>query len=154
MIANVLGRKKATEWIVRQSIVFDWFNGPKQGICALTTPLSEFEFKCIAEKHNPDGIDHRLYAVNELPIGSVDWVLGVIKQLGSPENKVWLPVWSFGSKDDNQRANSQIDQLLMKAEPSKLVVYSQDMVSILGCWAVEALPENPEDLFDLFGIGH
>lgn len=152
MTASVLSKVNATEWITRQSIVFDWFNSPKQGISSLVYPVAEFEFKCIAEKYNPDGVDHRLYTLHELPIGSVIWVLELIRQLGTPENKVWLPVWSFDTEEEKHRVNAEIDELLSKGVPSNLVIYTQDMVSILGCWNVDTLPANPEDLFNLFGI--
>ena len=149
---TVLGDVDALEWIPRQSIVFDWSNGPKQGICALAYPQTEFEFKCIAEKYNPDGIDHRLYSLLELPSGSVDCVLGLIKELGTPENTVWIPIWNFPTQEDKHKVNAQIDQLLGSGKPTNLIFYSQDLVSILGCWKVDSLPENVDDLFKTFGI--
>ncbi len=152
MIASELGRVNPTKWIVRQSIVFDWFDGPKQGICALDFPLAEFEFRCIAKKHNPNGVDHRLYTLHELPIGSVDLVLDLIGQLGTPESKVWIPVWNFGTEEEKQHVDARIDQLLDKSESSNLVIYSYDTVSILGCWFLDSLPTHPEELFDLLGI--
>lgn len=149
-----LDKIHASAWVPRQSIVFDWFNGPKHGICALQYPLSEFVFTCIGERLNPDGIDHRLYSIAELPQGTVDRVCELVKGLGVPQSSVWVPVWNFPSLDDQRKVEAEIDVLLRRSIPTNLVIYTLDMRAILRCWRVDSLPIKADELFDALGISN
>lgn len=142
----------ASEWVPRQSIVFDWFDGPKHGICALRYSPSEFEFTCIGERLNPNGIDHKLYSIAELPQGTVDRIRELLEGLGVPLDPVWVPVWNFPSLDDQRKVEAEVDELLRRSKPTNLVIYTLDMRAILGCWRVDSLPIKADDLFDALGI--
>ncbi len=83
------------DWTADQVIVFDWYDGPRQGVVCLKEPPCEFSFELLAEKPNPDDLDHRLFRVSELPAGSVAQILEAIRVLGKPTGIVWVPVWKF-----------------------------------------------------------
>ena len=34
-------------WRTRQAVVFDWYDGPREGVCALAEPACEFYFNCL-----------------------------------------------------------------------------------------------------------
>ena len=38
------------QWKTRQAVIFDWYDGPREGICALEHPCLEFSFKLLAER--------------------------------------------------------------------------------------------------------
>ena len=151
---QLMDKIPAVEWVPRQSIVFDWFDGPKHGICALQYPPSEFEFTCIAERLSPDGVDHRLYSIAELPEGTVDQVRELLTDLGTPHVPVWVPVWNLPSSDERQKVDGEIDNLLRVRKATNFVIYTLDMSAILGCWRVDSIPKEPDSLFDLLGISN
>jgi hypothetical protein len=142
----------AKDWIVAQAIVFDWFDGPRQGVARLSKPECEFEFQLLAERHNPDGLDDRLFRVNELPVGSVNLVLEAIHSLGSPASVVWLPVWKFGSQEERLRADKEIDRILNQQKGTGLVISSRDMTTFLGCWQDDRHTGLVKDWFSRLGL--
>ena len=80
-------------WTTRQAIVLDWHDGPRQGVCSLSHPAAEFVFEQIDERHNPEGMDDRLFRLRHVPEGTVARALEVLGDLGGPDHCVWVPVW-------------------------------------------------------------
>src|SRR5712691_11225607 len=91
------------QWVPGQTIAFDWYDGPRAGVCSLGRPGGEFFFELLDERYNPDGLDDRLYRLSELPPGTVEEVQTALAVLGRPLNPVWVPVWSFPGDMDRQR---------------------------------------------------
>jgi hypothetical protein len=134
-------------WIAGQVVVFDWFDGPRQGVARMAKPECEFTFELIAERYNPDGLDDRLFRVSELPAGSVARIVDAIHSLGSPTNVVWAPVWKFSNEEDRIRADQQIDRILGQQEGTDLVIHSRDMITFLGCWGDDRVRREGQDWF-------
>src|SRR5436309_2373273 len=84
-------------WRTRQAVVFDWYDGPREGVCALAEPACEFYFELLAEHPTPDDLDDRLFRISELPSGSVDELLAALGDLGPPAPQLWSPVWRFSA---------------------------------------------------------
>jgi hypothetical protein len=139
-------------WRTEQAIVFDWNDGPRQGIATLAFPECEFVFELIEERFNPTGLDHRLFRLRELPVGSVRSVLGLITQLGRPSKPVWVPVWKFATEVEKQEADRAIDVVLAEARATDLVVLSQDMEHFGGAWVVKEDQRGQTDWFGFLGI--
>lgn len=78
-------------WETDQVIALDWYDGPRAGLCALAQPCAEFFFEMEDEKHNPDGLDDRLFRLRELPIGTLQKATEVLKPLGASSKPVWAP---------------------------------------------------------------
>jgi hypothetical protein len=38
------------QWTVRQVVVLDWYDGPREGVCSLASPGGEFFFELLAER--------------------------------------------------------------------------------------------------------
>jgi len=139
-------------WVVDQVVVFDWFDGPRQGVGRLAKPACEFAFELLAERHNPDGLDDRLFRISELPQGSVTQILDAIHSLGSPANVVWVPVWHFASEEEKRRANRETELILSRRKDTGLVIYSRDMATILGCWQGDRVNGQTQDWFSILSI--
>ncbi len=122
------------EWVVDQVVVFDWYDGPRHGVARLAKPECEFAFDMLEERHNPDGLDLRLFRVNELPTGSVGLVLNAIRCLGAPANKVWVPTRKFESPEDQIQADQEIDRILSQQAPTAIAFCSSDMITFAECW--------------------
>ena len=121
------------QWQTRQAIVFDWFDGAREGLCALTRPAVEFRFQLVEERATEDDLDDRFFRVSELPAGSVDEVLGVLRGLGSPTGPVWVPLWRFSSELERQSSEQHIGEIEAQARPTPLVIQTPDLQHFLGC---------------------
>jgi len=149
---DVIADPGSSEWKLRQTIALGWNDGPVEGVCALAHPRREFVFWLLDERYNPDGLDDRLYALCELPIGTVDKILSLLTILGSPCNSVWVPVWIFPSDQQKEEVEKEIDNLLKSARPANIIVHSRDFRTILGRWQLEAIPSDVKDWFKLLKI--
>jgi len=136
----------------RQAVVFDWHDGPLQGVCAMSVPSCEFVFNYVAERYNQSGVDWRLFSIQELPEGTIDQIVAVISSLGTPSSPVWIPVWEFPSEADRVIADTQIDELVESSRDTQVVICSQNMTEFSGCAQTIGPSTIPEDLFDAFGI--
>lgn len=139
-------------WKTEQAVVFDWNDGPRQGIAALAFPECEFVFELVEERINPNGLDDRLFRLRELPVGSVRSVLGLIPQLGELSKPVWIPVWRFASEPEKQATDRAVDSVLAEARGTGLVVLSQDLERFGGAWAVGEGQWKQTDWFGFLGI--
>src|SRR5436309_2873396 len=88
------------QWKTRQAVVFDWYDGPREGIVALDNPGYEFAFKLLAERPTEDGLDERLFSLASLPPGYVAAIVDRLHALGTPKGPVWVPVWRFPSTEE------------------------------------------------------
>jgi len=139
------------EWITKQAIVFDWFDGPREGICSLTKPEISFYFELIDERPLPDGLDDRLFSLKQIQVSSIDEISTAISELGTPSGKVWVPVWKFQSSLNRDQAEKIINQIVSNSNKTDLVVFTRDMVEFLGCWRVKPNAEV-KDWFTYLGI--
>ena len=140
-------------FVVHQAIVFDWYDGPRHGVCAMETPQCEFVFDLISERFNPKGMDDRLLRLRQLPFGSLQDVMSAVSALGSPTFSVWIPVWSFETEEERQSADRKIASILGTSRQSDVILRTQDLQSFLGIWKVPEVDSLADvDWFARFGI--
>jgi hypothetical protein len=151
-LESILTSVPPEEWTTKQTVVFDWFDGPREGVALLETPACEFAFRLFAERHNGDDLDDRLFQVAELPAGSVMKILGAVAPLGRPANRVWAPVWRFATEEERQRADREIDSVLTKQRDTGIVIYTRDMIHFRGCWEVDGFVTQGGDWFVKLGV--
>jgi hypothetical protein len=151
-LEDVLASVAPEQWVPGQIIIFDWYDGPRQGIGRLAHPRCEFAFEMLAQRYNPDDLDDRLFRLSELPSGSVDEALDAIRSLGGPANVLWVPVWRFETEEKRRQADQRIDDILVKRRETAVVVYSRDMATFLGRWQAEAGEEEAADWFSILGV--
>jgi hypothetical protein len=115
------------QWKVRQVIALDWYDGPRDGLCALATPDCEFAFDLLDERFNPDDMDSRLFRLRELSSGSVD-----------------------SAFQDDSDAN--LNRILSQSRLTNVIVHSQDFENFLGFWSLAEFPSEKIDWFTFLGI--
>src|SRR5437763_152297 len=99
------------QWSVSQVVAFDWYDGPRSGICAFAHPAVEFYFDVVDERYNPDGLDDRLFRLSELPPGSLNRAQAAMRELGKPATPIWSPTWKFPSEPIRANAEREIKDI-------------------------------------------
>lgn len=129
---NVLSAVPVEDWKVQQVVVFDWSDGPREGLCELARPKCCFYFEVVEERPTEDGLDDRFFSVSATPPDSVEKVLSILGELGLPSKPTWVPVWNFRTEEVRLRVERRLDDLLNDLEKSDLIVRTPDMVHFLG----------------------
>jgi hypothetical protein len=141
-----------TQWVTRQAIIFDWYDGPREGVCALSRPCVEFAFELLDERSNPDDLDDRLFRLKEMPAGSVDGIVAAVTKLEPPDKVVWVPVWTFPNELEQKQTERRVQEILSRAQATPLVIATRDMEHFLGCWQIEPSSNGVRDWFAVLGI--
>jgi hypothetical protein len=139
-LEELLASVPIDQWKVGWLYPLEWYDGPREGVCALAVPGGEFYFKLLAERYNAEGLDDRLYRLSELPAGSVAEVLSAARDFASADATL------------RERAEQRMEQVLSKKRPTALVIHTQDMEQFLGLWNVERPEVNGADWFSLLSI--
>jgi len=127
-----------TNWRTARAIVFDWHDGPRQGLCRLESPPVEFAFRLLAERPSADDLDDRLFRIEELPVGSVERAESALKQLSQPTGPVWVPVWRFDSEQAGKEAEAALQAIERQGRPTDIIIQTRDLATFLGPWRAKA----------------
>ena len=142
------------QWTARQTIVFDGYDGPREGLCALENPRVEFRFVLIREQQNADGLDERYFRLYEVPAASIDKILGLLRtHLGTPSHPVWVPIWRFPSEASRANAEAAVMEIESMSRPTDVVVSSPDMMMFDGKWSIDRAGEWPRRADGSFLLG-
>lgn len=120
-------------WQVEQVIVFDWQDGPRDGLCLLREPPACLAFTAIAERPADDDLGDCLYRATLRPAATFAEVLTALADLGTPTGAVWTPVWRFPTAAQQRACEARLAELL-PAAPADLVLRSRDMLVIQDAW--------------------
>lgn len=115
-------------------IVWDWYDGPREGVCQLHQPQCCFSFKLFAENSFTDDINDRLFQISEVPFETMEQILTILTELGQPMIPVWIPHWNFDSESKKQKVEQQILDLLIQATETDIIIGTRDMRHFWGCW--------------------
>ena len=151
-LKKVLTAVPVDQWRTQQVIVFDWHDGPREGLCSLANPQAEFFFALLDERHNPDGLDDRLFRIREVSPGTVARTIKELRDLGAPDSVVWVPVWRFPNVANAQRAERFLEELRTKAAPLSVVIASRDLERFQGCWDAGTVNQPASDWFSSLSI--
>ncbi|REJ98521.1 MAG: hypothetical protein DWQ35_00525 [Planctomycetota bacterium] len=138
------------DWRVKQVVAIDWYDGANEGFCWLEQPPLEFYFKAVGFRFCTDDVDDRVYLAGKIPSGSCSQLLEALKGLGSPTSKIWCPIWQHPDSVYLKTLDDRIDSLIRHAETPELVIYSKDMLRVLGCWRIDDETETTEKVNDWF----
>ena len=125
------------QWLTRKAIIFDWYDGPREGVCALAQPGVEFSFELLDERSNANDLDDRLFRLKELPAGSVDGIWASLAELAPPDQAFWVPLWEFPNEIKQQEADKHVQETLGRARATPVDIATRDMRHFLGCWTTE-----------------
>jgi hypothetical protein len=139
-LEETLAETPPSRWTARRVIVLDWYDGPRAGVCALAHPQCELVFHAFAEPPRSDVLAVLLFAVSELPSGSVAQVESLLTELGRPSGPLWVPVWNFRDDATRHEVEGRLDALLVAARPTSLLVASADGLHFEGCWNADVPP--------------
>jgi hypothetical protein len=121
------------QWAARQVVVFDWFDGPREGVAWMAKPDCEFFFELLDEQSTADDLDDRWFRLSELPKGTVAGILAALRGLGEPANTLWVPRWRFEIETERAKVEQEIDRLLARRRRTDIVVRTRDMIDFAGC---------------------
>lgn len=150
----ILKSRPVADWRTRQVIVLDWFDGPREGVCALSSPESEFYFSLLAERANEDDLDDRLFRLAAVPIGTVDQLLESLGGGSDETHPVWTPVWKFSDEAHRRKAELLVSAIESHRRPTNIVIATRDMQQFQGCWVQQPSVEPIADWFAHLGLTH
>jgi hypothetical protein len=151
-LEQVLASLPVEQWQTRQAIIWDWFDGPREGVCALRRPHAAFWFELLDERPTADDLDYRMFRVSEIAPDQVDAIQTLLPELGHAAGPVWVPVWQFATDAARQRAEVFIHTVQAHARPTATVIATRDMAHFLGCWEVPREQHPGADWFAALGI--
>jgi hypothetical protein len=139
-------------WVLDRILCDDWYDGPLSGFCSLIFPPIEFYFERIGERHNPDGLDDRLFQIRQIRNGAVSELLNAMKDLGEPQGKIWSPIWTHPNAEYLRSLSERIENAIEAAGEPQAIIYTRDWSSFLGCWQLTAPIASIDDWFSFLGI--
>lgn len=122
------------DWKVQQIIVFEWLDGPREGICEMEHPPCSFYFEILAEQKIAGAFVDRLFTVSEIRAGVVSEVIDVFRDAGPPTSPVWAPHGAYASDEEQQRVEDAVERLTSPRAPTRLLIRTCDMVKFTEVW--------------------
>ncbi|MCP4702908.1 MAG: hypothetical protein GY862_39510 [Gammaproteobacteria bacterium] len=123
-------------WQTRQVIIFDWHDGPCEGICELANPHCCFSFNILAERHIKDDINDRLFIINEISLKAVELVIHALTEIGPVKSPIWIPVWKFNSDELRLDAERKIEEILASKKEHSLIISTHDLINFKEYWSI------------------
>ena len=142
---------KEDQWETRVAVVTDWCDGPREGACALSSPLREFWFQVLDERRTIDGLDERVYSISDLAIGSVDRLSKLLRVLGEPEGKIWCPLWRHDDPKVLDDLREKLDSVRLGSRALDSVVLTKGLLQFRACWDIPKR-ETVSDWFGFLGV--
>lgn len=139
-LEEVLAAVPVHDWRVHEVYSLDWQDGPRAGVCSLSTPRCEFYFDLLDERLNPEGLDDRLFRLSELPPGAVAEVVSAAGELANV------------NEGTRKKAQGRIQAVEAARRPTAVIVYTRDMRQFLGCWNINEVVPGTRDWFAVLGI--
>lgn len=133
-LEKVLLTTAPADWKVRQVIIFDWYDGPREGVCELSSPEVSFYFEILAEQRLGSNFGDRLFTVSELGAGGVRELIEVFRGSGSPTSPVWAPHGAYASEEEQQRIEEAVARLTSPRRATRVLIRTRDMVTIAEVW--------------------
>jgi hypothetical protein len=124
-----------SEWKIDQQVIFDWYDGPRSGVCRFVHPIYEVSFQLLDERPTPDDLDERLYCLRALPLGTVQTLTDALAAwCGAIQTPVWIPTWPT-SPEARASLDSVVTTLVdNNARDTGIVVLSRDFQTFERMW--------------------
>jgi hypothetical protein len=122
-------------WTVDQVIVFDWQDGPDEGIGRLADPLCHFYFRLLDRRRRSDGLDDRLFRIEDISAATFQSCVDLVQELGAIRSPVWIPLWPRAKA----ALADQVDQILQEKHQVDVVIRTTDMEHFYGVYIGDAV---------------
>lgn len=133
---DILLSQNPNSWQVKQLIIFDWQDGPCEGLCELLEPNLYFYFEMIAERFSENDLNDRLFSIREASSNSVISALTVLHELGQPHQPIWVPNWQFSSEESRLEAENALEKLIENTAEPELIIRTPNMTDFLEVWSI------------------
>jgi hypothetical protein len=121
-------------WRTRQVVVFEWHDGPREGVCELSHPTCSFFFEILAERWHRGSFKERLFRVDEIEMDAVERAIAVLRRVDPPTSPVWAPHGPYESEEEQRRIEDGIAKILSRRTPTRILVQTDDMTKFGDVW--------------------
>lgn len=113
-------------------VIFDWRDGPIEGIARRKDGYACWYFKLFAERLETETLDDRLFSLWEIP----DSDSSILREEFGEDDQGGY-VWPVSGGLGSIRARSIVDELLSaRPGPPNLIIRTPDLVEVFGVWNV------------------
>ena len=112
-------------------VIFDWCDGPIEGIARRRGGKACWYFKLFAERPETATLDDRLFAFWVIPDSD-----SAILSEDFGEDDQGGHVWPVSGGLGSTKARSIVDELLSRPGSPNLIIRTSDFVDVLGAWNV------------------
>jgi hypothetical protein len=133
---------------ISRILVLGYYDGPTNGVlqCGEAGAVYKFDFvyDLVDGLSSPEDrlLELRVYSLAPLPAKALTELASAYSRFWPPRWPVWVPIWHFGNKDDEEAMNRLTDQVLRQAGPVNWVVASFDLTGTIRA----AKSVTPQDL--------
>ncbi len=120
------------KWIVEQSIILDWHDGPREGICRLSRPNMAVYLRLVAQNTDPDQAN--VFSVSVLSLHDYEQIELLLQVLGSRRRPAWIPIWHFDSEEQRLTVEQGLEHAFEHSQATQLLVRTHDMVKFQEAW--------------------
>src|SRR4051812_25452498 len=88
-------------------IALDWYDGPRGSLLQCGRCDRESRFERLDESiHDDEGQDVRIFGLAPLPAHSLDRFVEALSRYQSPNQPVWVPLWTFPTEAEQAALDS------------------------------------------------
>jgi hypothetical protein len=99
-----------------------YYDGPTNGLLECTPGGQVFKFDLLDNQGDPEGLDLRVFGLAQLPSTALTQLAEAYARFWSPRWPVWVPVWHFPSREDQEAMERLTEQILGQAGPVQWVI--------------------------------
>ena len=103
-------------------VALGYYDGPTNGLLECGAGGQVFKFDLLDEQANPEGLEVRVFGLALLSPSALTQLAQAYARFFTPRWPVWVPVWQFPRREDQEAMERLTDQVLQQAGPVQWVV--------------------------------
>jgi hypothetical protein len=103
-------------------IVFDFYDGPLEGVATCSVCGSEYVFQV---KWWDPHEDLRIFELRPLTRGTFPRIADICPKISEPVSPVWIPIWQFPTEADERQANAAVEELLEPEGTARVLIAAE-----------------------------
>ena len=113
---QILRSVPPSEWMIEYNIIYDWYDGEREGWCRLSSPACCFYYKIQAEVLSGPGLKDCLLAVRAVPANAIERLLEVLDPISLDDPEWWGGFWPPDGTKAAGRAEAVVATLMAESE--------------------------------------